>query len=254
MECNKDEAFKAKELAEKKFMNNDFVEARRFALKARSLYPELEGIEKMISTIDIHIASGQEPHKILQVSKSADSATLRKRYISLVLKFHPDKNRSVSASRAFQIVYEAYNAMCQQSQQSSQVQNTTDSTMFQQETTKPKPSTTTPGNVFNSSGAKSAPETTRMNQQNGGAPNPAPASVPRGRKQKSGPSPSNSDARIKKTKPTARPKLEPITFWTSCDQCRMMFEYRRTYLNLHLVCRNCRQPYVAKEIKTASME
>ena len=42
MECNKDDAVKAKELAEKKFAEKNYASAKKFVLKALNLYPELE--------------------------------------------------------------------------------------------------------------------------------------------------------------------------------------------------------------------
>ncbi|KAJ1405742.1 Chaperone protein DnaJ [Sesbania bispinosa] len=47
MECNKDEALRAKELAEKLFGG-----ARILAMKARDLYPNLDGLPQMLATID----------------------------------------------------------------------------------------------------------------------------------------------------------------------------------------------------------
>lgn len=44
MDCNKEEALRAKEIAEKKIENRDFVGARKFALKAQSLYLVMRSI------------------------------------------------------------------------------------------------------------------------------------------------------------------------------------------------------------------
>ncbi|CAL9110657.1 unnamed protein product, partial [Musa textilis] len=38
------------------------------------------------------------------------------------------------------------------------------------------------------------------------------------------------------------------TFWTSCKQCRMQYEYLRIYLNHNLLCPNCHQAFLAVEI------
>ena len=43
MDCNKDEAIRAKELAEKKLAKMDAAGAKIFALKAQTLYPEQIG-------------------------------------------------------------------------------------------------------------------------------------------------------------------------------------------------------------------
>ncbi|KAJ0972571.1 hypothetical protein J5N97_020530 [Dioscorea zingiberensis] len=42
MECNRDEALRAKEIAERKFSANDLMGAKKFALKAQNLFPALE--------------------------------------------------------------------------------------------------------------------------------------------------------------------------------------------------------------------
>ena len=57
MECNKNEATRAEELAEKKFIAKDIKRVKKFALKAQNLYPGLEGIPQMIATLDVHISA-----------------------------------------------------------------------------------------------------------------------------------------------------------------------------------------------------
>ncbi|CAN6272793.1 unnamed protein product [Urochloa humidicola] len=37
------------------------------------------------------------------------------------------------------------------------------------------------------------------------------------------------------------------TFWTSCDRCRMQYEYLRIYLNHNLLCPNCHHAFMAVE-------
>ncbi|KAJ6428385.1 hypothetical protein OIU84_023753 [Salix udensis] len=57
MECNKDEATRAKEIAEKKLFAKDIAGAKKFALKAQNLYPGLEGIPQMLATLDVYVAA-----------------------------------------------------------------------------------------------------------------------------------------------------------------------------------------------------
>ncbi|KAJ1391126.1 hypothetical protein SESBI_36888 [Sesbania bispinosa] len=57
MECNKDEATKAKEIAELKFIAKDTLSTKKLALKAQNLSPALEGIPQMISTLDVYISA-----------------------------------------------------------------------------------------------------------------------------------------------------------------------------------------------------
>ncbi|KAK6139674.1 hypothetical protein DH2020_026592 [Rehmannia glutinosa] len=83
MECNKDEAIRAKEIAEKKMERNDF-EAQK----------GLVGSEK-------------DWYGILQVEKLADELTIKKQYRRLALILHPDKNRFPGAEAAFKLIGEA---------------------------------------------------------------------------------------------------------------------------------------------------
>lgn len=54
MECNRDEAIRARDIAERKFGMQDFAGARKFVLKAQQLYPALEGVPQMLAVMDVH--------------------------------------------------------------------------------------------------------------------------------------------------------------------------------------------------------
>ncbi|MCD9640448.1 hypothetical protein HAX54_025753 [Datura stramonium] len=103
MECNKDEAFRAKNIAERKFEQKDYAGAKKFALKAQALYPGLDDLTQMLTTLDVYISaenkiSGEvDWYGVLGVSPSADDETVRKQYRKLALILHPDKNKSVGA-------------------------------------------------------------------------------------------------------------------------------------------------------------
>ncbi|PIN22963.1 hypothetical protein CDL12_04315 [Handroanthus impetiginosus] len=114
MECNKDEAVRAKEIAEKKMENNDFEGARKIALKAQNLYPELENITQLLSICEVHcsasnrlLGSEKDWYGILQVEKLADELMVKKQYRRLALILHPDKNRFPGAEAAFKLICEA---------------------------------------------------------------------------------------------------------------------------------------------------
>lgn len=114
MECNKDEAIRAKEIAESKMMNNDFEGARKIALKARKLFPELENISQLLTVCDVHCSAQKkiygaemDLYGILQVESSADEATIRKQYRKLALVLHPDKNKFPGAEAAFKLIGQA---------------------------------------------------------------------------------------------------------------------------------------------------
>ncbi|KAI3810526.1 hypothetical protein L1987_20143 [Smallanthus sonchifolius] len=99
MECNKDEAIRAKTIAEQRLANKDFTGAKKFTLKSQTLYPGLDGISKMLITLNVYIASEQKIngesdwYAMLDVKPSDDEETFRKQYRKLVLMLHPDKSR-----------------------------------------------------------------------------------------------------------------------------------------------------------------
>lgn len=109
MECNRDEAIRAKEIAEKKFTEKDIMGAKKFTIKAQSLYPGLDGIQNMLATLDVYISaenriSGEADwYRILGVNPKANDETVRKHYRKLALMLHPDKNKSVGAEGAFKL-------------------------------------------------------------------------------------------------------------------------------------------------------
>ncbi|KAL6998889.1 hypothetical protein U1Q18_000055 [Sarracenia purpurea var. burkii] len=57
MECNKDQAAKAKGIAEKKLVEGDIPAAKKFALKAQKTFPELEGLRQFMVTLDVYISA-----------------------------------------------------------------------------------------------------------------------------------------------------------------------------------------------------
>ncbi|CAH1414183.1 unnamed protein product [Lactuca virosa] len=117
MECNRDEALRAKGIAERKFLTKDIPGAKKFALKAQTLFPELEGITQMIATLDIYLAAenkinGESDfYGILGVSPVADDKTVRGHYRNLALSLHPDKNKSIGADGAFKYISEAWSLL-----------------------------------------------------------------------------------------------------------------------------------------------
>ncbi|KAI5664914.1 hypothetical protein M9H77_24237 [Catharanthus roseus] len=117
MECNKDEAIRAKKLAEKKLTEKDIAGAKRFASKAQNLFPALEGLSQLQETLDVYVASQKtvngevDWYEIFGVDPLADDETIRKKYRKLALALHPDKNKSVGADGAFKIISEAWSLL-----------------------------------------------------------------------------------------------------------------------------------------------
>ncbi|KAE8659407.1 F-box protein SNE-like [Hibiscus syriacus] len=114
MEENKEEALKAKEIAEKRFCERDFAGAKNYALKAKSLYPGLEGMSQMVSTFEVYAASEAkcngdiDYYSILGLKPSADREAAKKQYRKMAVLLHPDKNKSVGADGAFKLLSEAW--------------------------------------------------------------------------------------------------------------------------------------------------
>ncbi|KAL8215893.1 hypothetical protein R6Q57_022730 [Mikania cordata] len=112
MECNKDEALRAKEISEAKLVEKDFVGAKQFAQKADKLFHGLEGVSQLLVILDVYISSEKdgEPdwYGVLGVGPTADDETIRKNYKKLALFLHPDKNKSVGAEGAFKLVSQAW--------------------------------------------------------------------------------------------------------------------------------------------------
>lgn len=221
MECNKDEATRAKEIAEKKFTAKDFTGAKKFAVKAQNLYPGLEGIPQMIATLDVYISAenkiGGEAdwYGILGVTPQADDETVKKQYRKLALMLHPDKNKSIGADGAFKFVSEAWILLSDKAKRAEYDQRRNGKAFQKVSTASGGTSTATAANGFYNFTKPSAK---------------ASKSTPR-----SGHSSTPSH------------KLKPNTFWTVCHRCKMQYEYLRVYLNHNLLCPNCHEPFLAVE-------
>ncbi|CAM8905572.1 unnamed protein product [Rhodiola kirilowii] len=114
MECNKDEAIRAREFAETKMHKNDFAGARKLALKAQQIYPDIDNILQLLTVCDVHCASQQKIdvyemdwYGILQIAQTADDSLIKKHYRKLALLLHPDKNKLPGAEAAFKLIGEA---------------------------------------------------------------------------------------------------------------------------------------------------
>ncbi|KAL5552623.1 hypothetical protein UlMin_040024 [Ulmus minor] len=227
MECNKDEAARAKEIAEKKFSVKDITGAKKFALKAQNLFPGLEGIPQMLATLDVYVAAENKIngeadwYGILGVDQRADDDTVRKQYRKLALMLHPDKNKSIGAEGAFKFISEAWTLLSDKSKRASYDQKRNDK-MFQKVSKATGGSSTSTG----VNGHKSTKSTTPGNK--------APKSTARA-------------AAHSSTPPAPSHKPKQNTFWTVCHNCKMQYEYLRVYINHNLLCPNCHEPFMARE-------
>ncbi|KAI3442832.1 J domain-containing protein [Psidium guajava] len=222
MECNKDDAVRAKEIADRKFTERDYAGAKRFALKAQSLYPGLDGLTQMLTIFDVHLCaenklSGEADwYGILGVNPWDNDELIRKQYRKLALMLHPDKNKSLGADGAFKLVSEAWSLLSDKSKRLAYNQRR-NSRVSDQKT----PSTST-----------------------------YPSSAPH----RNGTYYDNISSNVRTQHTSTRGNTTPVpaykkadTFWTICSRCKTHYEYLRIYLNHNLLCPNCHQAFFAVE-------
>lgn len=118
MECNKDEAIRAMDIAKRKVTETDYTGAKTFAVKAQNLYPQLDGLKQVLMLIDVYISAGNkinggEPdwYGVLGVDPLADDGVVKKQYRKLALLLHPDKNKCEGAEGAFKLILEAWSLL-----------------------------------------------------------------------------------------------------------------------------------------------
>ncbi|CAH9059093.1 unnamed protein product [Cuscuta epithymum] len=216
MECNRDEAQRARSIAEAKLEQRDFVGAKKFVFKAQALYPGLEGLPQLLTILDVYISaenklSGETDwYGVLGVSPTADDETVRKQYRKLALILHPDKNKFPGADGAFKLLSEAWSLLSDKAKRLIYNQRRTSTRVHQQ-----KPPAHSSGGPTRANGIH--------NNLSGGA-RMAPTSV----------------------RPPSKPRID--TFWTLCLRCNMHYEYLKVYLNQTLLCPNCRQAFKATQM------
>ncbi|XP_013612123.1 PREDICTED: uncharacterized protein LOC106318616 [Brassica oleracea var. oleracea] len=113
MDCNKEEASRAKALAENMMLRGDFPKAQKLVVKAQRLFSGLESLPQMLAVCDVHCSADKKInglenwYGILQVKQFSDDAAIKKQYRKLALLLHPDKNQFAGAEAAFKLVGEA---------------------------------------------------------------------------------------------------------------------------------------------------
>ncbi|KAK7380186.1 hypothetical protein VNO78_32667 [Psophocarpus tetragonolobus] len=220
MECNKDEATRAKEIAERKFAAKDTLGAKKFALKALNLFPALEGISQMVATLDVYISAENKTngeadwYGVLGVDPLADDDTVRRQYRKLALLLHPDKNKTIGADGAFKLISEAWSLLSDKAKRAAY-----DKRSGKEQKASAK---------FGSSTQKGANGSYNLSKT---APSTATAQKNTAKEHTS----------------SSTNKSKSNTFWTVCHRCKMQYEYLRVYLNLKLLCPNCHEAFVAVE-------
>ncbi|KAL5701500.1 hypothetical protein ACHQM5_026827 [Ranunculus cassubicifolius] len=239
MECNKDDAIKAKELADKKMQNKDFVGARLSALKAEKLYPGLENITKMVTVCDVHISferklfgSETDWYGVLQVDRTADEASMKKQYRKLALQLHPDKNKFEGAESAFKLVGEAHRFLldpvkrAQYDMRYKDSLRTTVSRPPQQQTK--NPSVRKQPGVDNDRVDIARHQFAKRNLQ-------------------------QQQQQQKQQSQPGGPSVM-ATFWTACPTCSVRYQYYVDVLNRSLRCPKCSHPFVATDVSAQAAQ
>ncbi|KAL2482611.1 DNAJ heat shock N-terminal domain-containing protein [Forsythia ovata] len=345
MECNKDEAIRCKVIAEKKLKEEDIAGAKKFALKAETLFPTLDDLSQLLKVINFY--DGYEKkingevnwYGILGVDPFADEDTLRKAHKRMALALHPDKNKSFGAEEAFKILSQARSVLFDKSKKlvydlklnfrahervsvgnppfpadknsfgnsiscssSLSARNVATSGNAQHVPMCPRNTATATSSHCNPpplwprypSTANVAqqipshqkiPETATCSQYVSTPPWPRDPTTASGARHMTPETSANSHylpvcnnqnppaiatnyrcfptPLVPRNQTTTRhhhhtpagnslPIPSPLpsrpeTFWTSCNKCRILFEFLKIYLNQTLMCPHCREPFLAKE-------
>ncbi|KAL1214400.1 Chaperone protein dnaJ 49 [Cardamine amara subsp. amara] len=232
MEYNKDEATRAREIAKRKFLANDIAGAKKFAMKAQFLYPDLEGIAQMVCTFDVHLSAQNiifgeiDYYGVLGLNPEADDETVRKRYRKLAVMLHPDRNKSVGAEEAFKFLSQAWAVFCDKAKRADYDLKRNVGLYDGGGASSSRPANNGFQKVTKASG-----NTTKVKSSKRGIKRATEASA----------------AAAATTSTSAHKTNADGTFWTVCRTCRTQYEYHRVYLNQNLLCPNCRKPFIAVE-------
>ncbi|KAL6500940.1 hypothetical protein OROHE_025137 [Orobanche hederae] len=273
MECNKDEAVRAKSIAESKLKQNDFAGAIKFAVKAQTLYPGLDGISQMLATLEVHVSAAKKMnghvdwYGVLRVDPTADDETIKKQYKKLALILHPDKNESSGADGAFKLIAEAKSLLLDKDKRTAYDLITGREASSQDKVPPPadtiRPST---GPDYISSPCSSAggpcdrtgdppayswdlPDIWAHAAHTRGPSEPStkiPSSLYAHRTKQASKPQRRSDKTA--TYRCAQPPKRADMFWTVCHHCAMQFEYLKIYCNTILLCPNCNKAFMSLEI------
>ncbi|CAJ1976189.1 unnamed protein product [Sphenostylis stenocarpa] len=125
MDCNKDEALRAWKIAEARMQRGEFLEALKFASKAKNLYADVGNISHVLTICEVHNAaqkqlspSDMDWYAILQIERLADETAIKKQYKRLALLLHPDKNKFAGAEAAFKLIVQANGVLSDQAKRS----------------------------------------------------------------------------------------------------------------------------------------
>uniref|UniRef100_A0A2P2IVJ7 J domain-containing protein n=1 Tax=Rhizophora mucronata TaxID=61149 RepID=A0A2P2IVJ7_RHIMU len=220
MECNKEEAIRAKEIAERRMQNGDFDGARRIAKRAQQLYPEIDNIAQLLLVCEVHCSAqnkvnGSETdwYGVLQIERFSEESAIKKQYKRLALSLHPDKNKFAGAESAFKLIGEANRVLTDATKRNSY-------DMKLRGLVRP---------VIDKSALHKSSKDSDAKRQNGLA---SRVTIPPVSKFK--------------TSHTYQQPFQP-TFWTYCTSCCMRYQYYRELRNRVLLCQNCKHNFIAQD-------
>ncbi|GMI70344.1 hypothetical protein like AT5G18750 [Hibiscus trionum] len=225
MDCNKEEAIRARDIAELKMRNKDFSGALRVATKAQQLCQDLENISQMIVVCDVHCAAEKrlfgdvmDWYAILKVEPTADETTIKKQYRKFAFQLHPDKNKFPGAEAAFKLIGDAQRTLLDQGKRS------THDMKCKVTVNRPSPA------------AACRPPQKPSWYPHAAAQNNFRANFPD----------LNSQQKPQPPTQTGFSNGRP-TFWTKCPYCLVKYQYYTEILNRSINCQNCKKTFVASD-------
>uniref|UniRef100_A0A0E0JJ02 J domain-containing protein n=1 Tax=Oryza punctata TaxID=4537 RepID=A0A0E0JJ02_ORYPU len=264
MECNREEALKARDIAVKKMENKDYVGAKRIALKALRIFPELENISQMLTVCEVHCVAEAKInglldfYGVLQVDVMADEATIKKQFRKLAFSLHPDKNGFAGAEAAFKLVAEAHSTLSDRTKRRAydikwriaSKQTTPKQGAQPAQAAQPNQRTQPPLATQRKQSAQPTQNTQQsaqptQNTQPKQSTQPMQATQP-----KHATEPMKTDAnRTSNAKEGYGSSVPPLSageaFWTMCINCKTKYQYYATVLNHHIRCQNCKKNFLA---------
>ncbi|XP_019100251.1 PREDICTED: uncharacterized protein LOC104722282 isoform X1 [Camelina sativa] len=232
MSINRDEALRAKDLAEGLMKKTDFTAARKLALKAQKMDASLDNISRMIMVCDVHCAATEKLfgtemdwYGILQVEQNADDVILKKQYKRLALLLHPDKNKLPGAESAFKLIGDAQRILLDKEKRKLH-------DVKRRSWRKPAPAPPPPYKTQQMPNYNTQPAfRATVNNRN-----------------------IFTELRPENGHPYQKAQAQPAafghraTFWTSCAFCRTRFEYSRDYVNKEITCASCSKQFTSFEV------
>ncbi|KAI4345497.1 hypothetical protein L6164_012615 [Bauhinia variegata] len=248
MDCNKEEAVRAKNIALMKMESRDFTGARKSALKAQQLYPDLENIAQILVVCDVHCSAEQKLfgnemdwYGILQIEQTANDATIKKQYKKFALLLHPDKNKFAGAEAAFKLIGEASRVLTDRDKRAIHDMKRRASM------NKPAMSHHPPQKVYTNLNA-GMHNNVRNNFSNLYPQHPHPQYRPQGQ-----PWPYNARPQHQQQSGNQEPNGIHTTFWTICPFCAVRYQYYTEVMNKSLRCQSCRMSFVAYDLNVQGM-